>query len=193
MKKILFLGERKSKIINYLKKKTNLKYFKVIDENLIKKNQYDLIICFRYKKIFSKKFVNLYKNKIINCHLSFLPWNRGSIPNFWSFFYDTPKGVTLHFIDKNIDTGKIIDQRIVNFKLTKRSTLKSTYNKLEKSLVDLLYINLENIIYGKIKFFAQDTSGTYYGLKDFKNYKKILKKGWNTRILKIENRGYEFF
>ena len=43
--------------------------------------------------------------------MSFLPYNRGSHPNFWSFIDDTPKGITIHEIDEGADTGNIVFQK----------------------------------------------------------------------------------
>ena len=35
------------------------------------------------------------KGKIINLHISFLPFNRGYYPNLWSHQEGTPSGVTI--------------------------------------------------------------------------------------------------
>ena len=43
--------------------------------------------------------------------MSYLPWNRGADPNFWSILEDTPKGVTIHIMDESIDTGDILYQK----------------------------------------------------------------------------------
>ena len=40
--------------------------------------------------------------------MSFLPYNRGSHPNFWSFVENTPKGVSIHEVSNGIDDGDII-------------------------------------------------------------------------------------
>ena len=51
--------------------------------------------------------------------MSYLPYNRGAHPNFWSFVNNTVKGVTIHEIDQGIDTGKIILQKSIKFDLKK--------------------------------------------------------------------------
>lgn len=194
MKKILYLGVKKKKIIDFFfKKKIDFDYFKTIHEDEIDDKKYKLIISYRYKKIFSNYTLIKFKKKIINCHLSYLPWNRGSNPNFWSFFYDTPKGVTIHYVDSKIDTGEIIAKKYLNFKITKKSTLKSTYKILDYNLQNLLISNIEKIINGHVVSFKQDKTGTYYNELDFKSFKKFLKNGWDTKINIIENKGYEFF
>ncbi|PWK53702.1 methionyl-tRNA formyltransferase [Pleionea mediterranea] len=48
----------------------------------------------------------------INIHPTLLPKYRGSNPFFWMFYdEDMVCGITLHWIDSGIDTGKIIEQR----------------------------------------------------------------------------------
>ena len=185
---------KKKKIFDYLnKRRFKFDYFESINESQINSKDYKFIICYRYKHILSKKIVSKFKKKIINCHPSFLPWNRGSFPNFWSFFYDTPKGVTIHYVNEHIDTGEIILQKEVNLKITNNTTLKNTYKILDKNLEDLLITNLDKILKKKIKCINQDLTGTFYSKSDLEEFKKFLKNGWNTKVKSIENRGYEFF
>ena len=75
-------------------------------EDPIKPNQikeYDWVISYGYKHILTKEHINLTKNPILNLHISFLPWNKGADPNYWSWVDDTPKGVTIHAINEEID------------------------------------------------------------------------------------------
>ena len=73
--------------------------------------------------------------------ISFLPWNKGAHPNFWSFYENTPKGVSIHLIDKGIDTGPIIYQKIVKFSKNEE-TFEQTYSVLKNEIEDLLLIIL---------------------------------------------------
>lgn len=82
--------------------------------------KYDLIISFGYKKIINKKILQKLRRPPINLHFSYLPYNRGTHPNFWSFVENTPKGVSIHEIDAGIDAGGIIVRKKVNFNLTKK-------------------------------------------------------------------------
>ena len=120
--KCLFLGysSKKTKLIKFLRHKG----IKV--QNLTRKiNQRDIadkdiIISFGYRKIINKRLIK--KNKpIINLHISYLPYNRGSHPNFWSFIDKTPSGVTIHEIGEGIDTGKIIYQKKIYFNYKRKS------------------------------------------------------------------------
>jgi len=45
---------------------------------------------------------------VINTHPSYLPYNRGKHPYYWSIVDGTPFGVTIHRVDDGIDTGSIL-------------------------------------------------------------------------------------
>jgi len=46
--------------------------------------------------------------RIINCHPGILPAVRGLDAFKWAIYEDKPLGVTLHYIDKDVDRGEII-------------------------------------------------------------------------------------
>ena len=110
----LFLGynNEKTKLINFLEN-NNFKVKKKFNQELTSDDieNIDLIISFGYRKIIDKKILLKLKRPIINLHMSLLPYNRGSHPNFWSFIDGTPKGITIHEISNGIDDGDIIFQK----------------------------------------------------------------------------------
>ncbi len=55
-----------------------------IDIEYLKMNFIDFAISYRYRHIVRKPIINYLRRDIINLHISFLPWNRGSDPNLWS-------------------------------------------------------------------------------------------------------------
>ncbi|HUX61123.1 MAG TPA: formyltransferase family protein, partial [Ignavibacteriaceae bacterium] len=59
----------------------------------------DFIVSYGYRNIIGKPVLDKFQGRAINLHISYLPWNRGADPNLWSFFDNTPKGVTIHFLD----------------------------------------------------------------------------------------------
>ena len=113
-KKIFFLGydQNKTKIIKFLKYK-NLSVTQLRQKRIEKINisPNDLIISFGYRRIIPKKILSKRRTPIVNLHLSYLPFNRGAHPIYWSFREKTPLGVTIHEVDQGIDTGKIIYQK----------------------------------------------------------------------------------
>lgn len=76
--------------------------------------QYDLGISFLYPHILNRKHLNAFSQGVINIHPAYLPFNRGAMPNVWTIVDRTPGGVTIHWMDKGIDTGPIIAQGYVD-------------------------------------------------------------------------------
>ena len=103
--------------------------------NLYYATQFDYIISYGYRHIITREIVDRFRHKAINLHISYLPWNRGADPNYWSWKEKTPKGVTIHEIDYGIDKGRIFYQREV--KMSDCETLKTSYFKLQDAIVEL--------------------------------------------------------
>jgi methionyl-tRNA formyltransferase len=122
------------------------------------------------------------KDTIINLHISFLPWNKGAHPNIWSFLEDTPKGVTIHTIDKGIDTGKILLQKRVPID-ENYHTFKTSYELLHSEIQNLFKKNWNALKEMKIKTKPQQGQGSIHYEKDFDKIKDLLgDKGWDYNI-----------
>ena len=115
----------------------------------VKKVNPDFIVSYNYKYIISKEIIECVGGKAVNLHISLLPWNRSYHPNVWSFLDDTPKGVTIHYIDAGIDTGDIIIQKGVYIDEDKE-TLKSSYEILHREIQALFKENWNKIKNGEI-------------------------------------------
>lgn len=144
----------------------------------------DFIVSFGYRYLIPAEIINMFKRRTVNLHISYLPWNRGADPNFWSIVEDTKKGVTIHYVDENLDTGDIIVQKEVA--LENSDTLRTSYERLIKEIEELFireWINIRtNINTGK----AQDKSeGSFHYVKDKKKYADYLDKGWDTPVLHL--------
>lgn len=143
-KSILFLGydKNQTRLISELEKAGHsVTHF---NEKIYKLESYDLVICFGYRNKINKKLVLESNIPIINLHISYLPWNKGSHPNFWSFWDNTPSGVTIHEVDEDIDTGPIIFQKIIDIDIEKE-TFSSSYLKLIASIEELFIEKLNEI------------------------------------------------
>jgi methionyl-tRNA formyltransferase len=176
-KKILFLGydEKQTGIIgNIIENNCELWHS---DKPIQTTAGYDLVISFGFRHIIEKKIIDNSIPPIINLHISYLPWNKGAHPNFWSFYDSTPSGVTIHLIDHGIDTGSIIYQRYVFFK-DYENTFRKTYKKLINELEAMFMANFDEIINKKFIATPQSTNGTYHSSNDLpKNF-----KGWDSKI-----------
>ena len=160
-KNILFLGYEESKtcLINELKKRC----CNVDNHNnkIFETNKYDLVITFGYRHLIPREVLKDSKKPIINLHISYLPWNRGAHPNFWSFMDQSPSGVTIHEIDEGIDTGPIIYQKYVCFDKNE-VTFKDTYNRLIDEIEKLFISKIEYIISQKYVANPQINKGTFH-------------------------------
>lgn len=125
----------------------------------------DLVISYNYIHIVKEDVINKLENRIINMHISYLPWNKGASPNIWSFIEDTPKGVTIHRLEKGLDTGKIIIQKECSFD-EDVETLSSTYEALNNEIVQLLEENWEIFEKGVFDLKDQCGEGSYHRVAD---------------------------
>ena len=74
----------------------------------------ELIVLAGFMKLFQPPFVRKYRNRIINVHPSLLPAFPGATPVADSLVYGVKvAGVTVHFVDEDVDTGPIIAQTVV--------------------------------------------------------------------------------
>ena len=75
----------------------------------------DYIVLAKYMRILTPRFVETYKDKIINIHHSFLPAFIGANP--YKQAYDRGVkiiGATSHFVNNNLDEGPIIAQEVIH-------------------------------------------------------------------------------
>lgn len=141
----------------------------------------DMIISYNYKYLIREDAISFMQGQIINLHTSYLPWNRGCQPNFWSFVEGTPKGVTIHWVDKGFDTGDILCQRLIKLD-EKHETFNTSYNKLNREITSLFAENWDAIKNNKIKAYKQDDSGTYHSMLDFTRFTELHPVNWDDNI-----------
>ena len=87
---------------------------------------------------------------LFNFHFSLLPKYRGCHTNYFQIFYGEKKtGVTLHKINKGIDTGEIIDK--IKFNIPINITAYENYLKLMDKSVNLFKKNINKILNNNYK------------------------------------------
>ncbi len=124
---------------------------------------FDWLISYGYRHILKKEILDLFPDRAINLHISYLPWNRGADPNLWSFLEDTPKGVTIHYMDEGLDTGDIIYQQEVE--MDEDDTLATSYQKLSDAIEGLFIEKWESILSGDCPRIPQG-QGSYHRSSD---------------------------
>jgi len=116
----------------------------------LKENKIDLIVLAGFMRILSPSFVKAYKNRIINIHPALLPAFKGAAGIKDAFNYGAKiTGVTVHFVDEEMDHGPIILQREVEIRgCDNLASLEQRIHKLEHSLYPQA---IQLITQGKIK------------------------------------------
>lgn len=142
----------------------------------------DLIVSYGYRHIVKKPVIEKYEGKILNLHISYLPFNRGASPNVWSFVEKTPKGVSIHLMDEGIDTGDIVFQKQVFLKTD--YTLKQSYDILHKEIQSLFIKKWELIKNLDFPRQRQDLNeGSFHTKKETEDYlEKIGVDSWDVKV-----------
>lgn len=142
--------------------------------------KYDFLVSYGYRHLIGQDWLSAMPNQIVNLHISYLPWNRGADPNLWSFLDDTPKGVSIHFVDGGLDTGPLIAQRKVLPE--PGDTLTSSYARLSAAVENLFRESWPAIRMGSVTFVPQPSGGSCHRLKDRERVAHLLTRGWDTPV-----------
>ena len=180
---ILFLGITPSPIISTLMKYGCDKVLALespVDVDYLKENKIEFAVSYGYRHIVKKPVIDYLKWRIINLHIALLPWNKGADPNLWSFLENTPKGVTIHYIDEGLDTGDIIIQREVG--AYPLDTLQSSYDRLSSEMERLFREHWVLISSGNITSYPQTGRGSYHKVSDKQAFEYLLTDGWDTPV-----------
>ena len=185
--KVLILSPYPEKIISTINDENDdyLVFNEPINLEFVKNNSIDFVISYGYKYLIKKDIINYLKFHIINLHISYLPFNRGSHPNLWSHLEDTPSGVSIHRINSEIDRGEILLREQVFFYLEK-GTLNSTYKLLREKIEILFKKNWVKIKINKIKGYQPKEIGSFHLKKEGDQILSKLKDGWDTKIYDLK-------
>jgi methionyl-tRNA formyltransferase len=180
----LFLGPEQSSLLPWLRKHENPVHQtdQSIKPEYVHERNITFIVSYGYRHKISKSVLGAVAGRAVNLHISYLPWNRGADPNFWSFVEDTPKGVTIHYIDEGFDTGDIIAQRLVKLDV-EVETLATSYEILQLEIQKLFKEVWPAIKGGTCGRTAQSPhAGTLHKSRDKERLNWLLKEGWNTPV-----------
>lgn len=103
---------------------------------LLDEHQIDLVCLAGYMKIVGPTLLAAYEGRIINIHPAFLPEFPGAhgIEDAWNAGVDQ-SGVTIHWVDSGVDTGKVIKQvRVPRFEGDTLDTFETRIHEAEYKL-----------------------------------------------------------
>lgn len=161
--------------------------FDVFDSISAVPHDTDLVVSYGYRQIVREPHLSRFAGRLVNLHISLLPWNRGADPNFWSWYEHTPKGVSIHFIDAGIDTGPLLGQRMVTFH--GKHTLRSSYDILCAEIEQLFEEHFPIIKGGRYILQPQCGNGSFHRVSDKAGIWARLPLGYDTPCGLIEDMG----
>ena len=150
-------------------KKTALKYSKEVFQPIKIRKDYqkildlkpDLIITCAFGQILPKEILESARLGSLNVHASFLPKYRGASPIQWALLNgDKKTGVTLMYMDEQMDTGDIINQ--LECDISDDDNVGSLHDKLSFLGVEILKQELPKIIKGTNNRIKQNNEKATY-------------------------------
>ena len=145
------------------------------------------IISFNYRHMIPEEVLRRMPGRVINLHTSLLPYNRGSSPNFFSFLCDTPKGVTIHLVDRGLDTGDILCQREISFD-EEKETFASSYDRLLLEVKELFRENWEKIKRGDVVPRRQEGEGSFHRMRELTAIREQMPFTWFETVANFKRR-----
>lgn len=171
--------------VRELAKKNNIQVYQPtkIKEitNKILDLQPDIIVVIAYAQIIPKIILDIPKYGCINVHASILPKYRGAACIQAALLSnDSETGISIMQMDAGLDTGPIINQKVITIKNT--DTAGTLFGKLSKLGGDFIVPTLIKYIQGKLSPTPQDNSkASYVGLLK----KSDGKINWNQTALNV--------
>jgi methionyl-tRNA formyltransferase len=182
---VVFLGRPDSPVLAHLRTGTEEVVAVGPDEPFVPHDQ-RLVVSHGYRRILRRDVLDALPDRVINLHISLLPYNRGADPTLWSVLEDTPAGVTIHYIDEGVDTGDVIAQRPVA--LADDDTLATAYAKVQAEMVALFVEQWPAISAHTNRRTPQPPGGTAHRVADRAAVEHLLTEGWDTPIRALRGR-----
>ena len=140
----------------------------------IKEKEIELVVSIASPTIFKGELLQAPAKGCINYHTGLLPKYRGRQPLFWALLNDEEEfGITVHFMNHNIDDGPIISQKKIT--IDHQDSLHNLYCKNIEQGPDVLVDSLEKIDNEPCK--NESTQATYYSFPKKQDSHKFRKKG----------------
>ena len=167
-KKDALVGRKKELSSSSVKKYAISKNIPVFTPDNIKNDyqtiidyQPDLIVTCAYGKIIPKEILDYPKHGCVNIHASILPKYRGAAPIQWALINgDEETGVTLMYMDEEMDTGDIIDT--IKYTIKDTDDIGTLHDELSNLGSIIIEKNLANLISGKVNRMKQDNNLATY-------------------------------
>ncbi|MGL4393463.1 MAG: formyltransferase family protein [Fusobacteriaceae bacterium] len=161
---------------NKIETKTYSELILIIERKQMKIEEIDYVISFLFWEKIKEPLLSLGKKGCVNFHPAPLPDYRGMAGYSFSIIDEIDYwGVSLHFVDEEIDTGNIIE--CIKFPIdSKKITVMELEQKTQKKLLELFFnfvdnINNENILEAKKQ---NKERGKYISKKYLESSKEVF-------------------
>lgn len=108
------------KVLDWLGDKDRVEIVEVITEKedlgIIEQLEPEMVISSGLEHKVPEEIIDIPEKGIVNLHPSYLPYNRGSHPFIWPIIEDTVAGVSIHYMNEEIDEGPVIAKERVEMK-----------------------------------------------------------------------------
>ena len=145
----IFLGmnEAGRKTYDWLNQRDDVDVLAVLTEeeqlSLVRELEPELVISSGFEHIVPEEIIEVPEKGIVNLHPSFLPYNRGAHPYIWPIVEDTPAGVSIHYMNEEVDKGDLIARREVE--VLEKDTAGDLYDRLQQEQSELFRENWDEI------------------------------------------------
>lgn len=141
-------------------------------ETMIQDTRPDIIFSINYWKIIPESIIKKVKFGIVNIHHSYKLRFRGRYSTSWAIINARKDnnwyhGSTLHYIDKELDSGKIIATKKIS--ILENDTAETLFFRIEKLALKMFKDNFSNIINQSLKHISHDKIHYYYDKDSNKN------------------------
>ena len=133
------------------------------------------MVCLFGTSILNKRWIDFYKDRIINLHLGLSPFYKGSATLFWPFVNEELEylGTTIHLAEEKVDSGKILKR--ISPVLQRGDNYYGITSKLVKNSIDIFPTIVTGFLSGLYKPIQQEPIvGRFYRKRDF-NEEQLLK------------------
>ncbi len=186
MADVLFLGPADAPLLAWLREREArvAQTAAAVSAASLAADGHDFLVSYGYRHILRPEVLALFPGRAVNLHISLLPWNRGADPNLWSFVEDTPKGVSIHYLDEGVDTGDLIAQQELRFD-EPGETLASTHAALCAAVEALFREFWPAIREQRCPRRPQAPGGSLHRSRDRERLAPLLRLGWETPVAEL--------
>lgn len=147
---------------------------------------YDWLVSYNYHYLVTPDVLEHFAPlRRLNLHISYLPWNRGADPNFWSWVDNTPKGITIHSLDAGVDTGPWLIRQQVD--LVETHTLRTSYAALHEIMQRAFMAHWPALKAEQVPLHPQEVGGSYHRRADAAPYRPYLTSlGYDLPVTEVQ-------